>query len=448
MLLQILLFALLTSTLCRTVAPRWRSVVLLAANLAFYVMAAGWYVGLMLAVGLWSFAIAARMAEARHPRRCLTLGLVPIVLSLCTLKYATPLLALCGTPPSALHLLLPLGMSYYVLKAVAYLVDVYRGRYPAERSLTRYLAWLTFFGQITAGPIQRYEQWQVRPARWSEDAEAAFYPIVRGLFMKLVIAARLAPYVTAVMADPAATPGLNLWLALVLYAVYLYADFAGYSYIAIGVTRLLGIHCPDNFRLPYFAVGIRDFWARWHISLSTWLRDYIYIPLGGNRRGPLRRIVNVLLTFLVSGVWHGSTLNFLAWGAYHGVLNALWPRTQAARCLQTLLTFVLVALGWILFATASLHDAAQYIVGMLTRTTLSVESVQWAIQPFTGDNQCVAHFLTVMLFIAALAVKEATERYAHLRPSRWRSYAWQVFLLSSLLLFGAFGRVEFVYGGF
>lgn len=446
-LLLFLGFALLTAAVHGLLPSSVRQVFLLLFNMLFYYLSAGFYLLLMLSVGLWSFYIARRFSSQSDyatRRRGLLFGIIPIAASLCLLKYATPLLSAMGNGSPALTVLLPIGMSYYVLKAISYLYDVYKGRYSASTDMIGYLSYLTFFGQIIAGPIQRYEQWTKNELSFRTNLTNAFYPILRGLFMKLVVAARIGTYVNLVMTDPASMPGLNLWLGFFLYAIYIYADFAGYSYIAIGVTQLFGYDCPDNFRLPYQATSIRDFWSRWHISLSTWLRDYIYIPLGGNRRGSRRRVLNLFLTFLVSGIWHGSTLSFIVWGLYHGLLNACWPKKHRS----AMLTFLAVAIGWVFFATPTLTDAADYYAGMLTCTSLSMTSIQGAILPFTGDNQCVAYFLVAVFFILVLGMKEINEQRHILRSTALRSYVWQVFLLTSLLLFGSFGQVSFLYAGF
>lgn len=430
---------------------------LLLFSLTFYWLCCGWYVLVLLAAGLWSHYAAYHIAaHPTHGRRWFCWGILPVAASLCVCKLAAPMSAFLaeGDVPCLSSIILPLGMSYYVLKAIAYLSDVYHHRHKPAASCVSYLAYITFFGQIVAGPIQRFDQWQQSAESvpsWRRDFPSAYYMFARGLFLKLVIARRLSPFITATLAAPAAACGLQLWLFYFLYAVYIYADFAGYSLIAIGITRLFGIHCPDNFNLPYFSRNIREFWSRWHISLSQWLRDYIYIPLGGNRCHQWRHVTNVMLTFLVSGLWHGSTLSFIVWGAYHGLLNVLTPRVQPHRWMRALgipVTFLLVALGWMVFCTPDVATAAVMLTTMFCDTCLSMASIQSAILPFTGDNTCLPHFLVASFFVLMLAAKECNERFHLLRSTPCRSFIWQVFVLCSLLLFGLFGNVSFIYAGF
>lgn len=452
-------FAVMAALLCRHLPARGRQGMLLVVNLVFYDLCCGWgYLLLMLAVGGWTYYCSTHLTGSPHRRRWLLAGIVPAVASLAVFKFAGLLSSLLGplAPHGIGQLLIPLGLSYYVLKGISYLYDIYRGVTPPAASLGQYLAYLTFFGQIIAGPIQRYDQWREASAQSPQrsDWSVAYALLLRGLFLKLVIAYRIAPYVTETLAQTATAGGLNLWFCFVLYALYIYADFAGYSYIAIGVTRLFGIHCPDNFCLPYFSANVREFWSRWHISLSTWLRDYIYIPLGGNRLGNGRRVTNLLATFAVSGLWHGSTLNFLLWGLYHGLLNALSSKRPSAQHLSwrewgsAVGTFLLVSVGWVLFATPDLHSAGQFFWGMLSRTSISMTSIQAAILPFTGDNTCLSHFLMLLLLAGIYMAVEFVQRYQLVRSTSCRSYVWQVFLLTSLLLFGQLGNVSFIYAGF
>lgn len=455
-------FAVMAALVYRCIPAKWRHYLLTIADITFYALCCGGYLIVMLAVAGWTYYCSKQLHHTRNRKRWLAAGIVPTVASLATFKYSVPLASLLSTilsdqaSLSIARLLIPLGMSYYALKAISYLYDIYKGKYDAGSSLWQYLAYLTFFGQIIAGPIQRYDQWREASAQSPQrsDWSVAYALLLRGLFLKLVIAYRIAPYVTETLAQTATAGGLNLWFCFVLYALYIYADFAGYSYIAIGVTRLFGIHCPDNFSLPYFSANVREFWSRWHISLSTWLRDYIYIPLGGNRLGNGRRVTNLLSTFAVSGLWHGSTLNFLLWGLYHGLLNALSSKRPSAQHFSwhewgsAIGTFLLVSVGWVLFATPDLHSAGQFFWGMLSRTSISMASIQAAILPFTGDNTCLSHFLVLLLLAGIYMAVEFVQRYQLVRSTSWRSYVWQVFLLTSLLLFGQLGNVSFIYAGF
>lgn len=455
-------YAVMTAFVYRLLPFRWRQQLLLVANAVFYGLCCGWYIVVMLIVAGWTYFCAKQIQQSPHHKRWLTAGIVPTVASLAAFKYAAPLSSILSSLLSAdvcqsiARLLIPLGISYYALKAISYLYDIYKEKYPAANNGWQYFAYLTFFGQIIAGPIQRFDQWRqasVQAPRHS-DWHVAFSLLLRGLFLKLVIAHRIAPYITVTLSQVESTEGLNLWFFFVFYAFYIYADFAGYSYIAIGVTRMFGIYCPDNFSLPYFSANVREFWSRWHISLSSWLRDYIYIPLGGNRKGNGRRVTNLLAAFAVSGLWHGSTLNFLLWGLYHGMLNAMSPKRPSAQHFSlhemgcSFGTFLLVSVGWIIFATPDLQTATDIFWGMMTRTTLSVASIQAAILPFTLDNTCLSYFLVLMLLTGIYMIAEFIQRYKLMHSNPRLSFIWHVFLLTSLLLFGQLGNVSFIYAGF
>lgn len=221
-----------------------------------------------------------------------------------------------------MEMLMPLGISFYTFTVVGYLIDVYKQKYQPERNFGILCLFVAFFAQITSGPIPRGNQ--LIPNLKNPDT-LSYDNVIHGLrtllwgfFMKLCVADRLGIYVDAIFGNISHHNGGSLLLSSFLYTIQIYCDFAGYSLMAIGTARMLGIHLMDNFKRPYFATSIKDFWSRWHISLSTWFRDYVYIPLGGNRVSKKRNIFNLIVTFLVSGLWHGAAWNFILWGGFHG----------------------------------------------------------------------------------------------------------------------------------
>ncbi len=270
----------------------------------------------------------------------------------------------------AFDILLPVGISFYTFQALSYTMDVYRGEIEPERNLLKYALFVSFFPQLVAGPIERSKNLldQVAvPHRFDYDrAAAGLQMMLWGFMEKLILADRAAIFVDAVYGDWANQSGAMLLLATVLFAFQIYCDFGGYSHIAIGAAQVLGIRLMDNFRQPYFATSVQDFWRRWHISLSTWFRDYLYIPLGGNRKGRLRRDINLMITFVVSGLWHGAAWHYVAWGGLNGAFQVVGGRTRALRqrvvsalrirtdtvswkLLQRLVTFALICLTWVFF---------------------------------------------------------------------------------------------------
>ena len=270
----------------------------------------------------------------------------------------------------AFSLLTPVGISFFTFKAVAYLAEVYKGALPPCRHFGRYALYVSFFPEVSMGPIQRPGDLmaQIGTPRAFDAGRAVrgAQLMLWGYFEKLVVADNLAPYVSAGLDAPDLVMGLSVFLASVLYAVQLYADFAGYSHIAIGCMQLLGFDVPENFRAPYFSTSVKEFWNRWHISLSSWLRDYVYIPLGGSKKGEGRTYLNLLVVWLFTGLWHGSTLNFLLWGLFLFALISLerlgWGKVlRRSQVISRLYMLLVIPLSWMLFAIPSLKDIGSYI---------------------------------------------------------------------------------------
>lgn len=298
-----------------------------------------------------------------------------------------------GDVQTRIPYLLPVGISFYTFQALGYIIDVYRGDVEAERNLFRYALFVSFFPQLVAGPIERSKNLlgQIRKVEfiklWDGHRVASGAVLMTwGFFMKMVIADRAAILVDTVFGDFRMYGSTELILAAVLFAVQIYCDFGSYSMIAMGAAKIMGFTLMENFNAPYFARSIHEFWRRWHISLSTWFRDYLYIPLGGGRRGPVRKILNKLIVFLVSGLWHGANWTFVAWGGFHGLLQVaaeLWaPYGKALaerfsvktdcfswKLLKTVTTFALVDMGWIFFRSDSIADALAFIRRIFVRPT-------------------------------------------------------------------------------
>ena len=288
-------------------------------------------------------------------------------------QAAADLSAALGMPLAfgALDVLLPVGISFYTFQSMAYTIDVYRGRLKAERRFEMFALYVAFFPQLVAGPIERagnmLPQFRYKFNFDYDRVVSGLRRILWGVFKKLVIADRLAIYVNAVYGDLESYTGLTLIVATLFYTFQIYCDFSAYSDIAIGVARVLGFRLMENFRRPNLATSMRDFWHRWHISLSTWFRDYVYIALGGNRKGFSRQTINVMITFSFAGLWHGANWTFFLWGIYHGGLlvleNAfrsrnisLLPGNLVGRALGIFYAFTLVFLGWILFRASTVSE--------------------------------------------------------------------------------------------
>lgn len=355
---------------------------LLLASLFFY---AWWDPRNLLLITLsigFNFALGEWLGRWRS-RWLLALGIGANLAVIGHFKYQAFFLSVfnsvSGSDLTAVTLILPLGISFFTFQQIAYLVDVYRGDAP-ERSVLRYALFVTFFPQLIAGPIVHLKELLPeldRPAanlQISQDFAVGISIFVIGLAKKVLIADSLAPLATPVFDaaarnDPIAT--LNAWRAALAYTGQLYFDFSGYSDMAVGLARMFGVRLPINFFSPYQAVSITDFWRRWHMTLSRFLRDYLYVPLGGNRRGVARTYINLLLTMVLGGLWHGANWTFVLWGLFHGALLALeraigLDRAKRAVLPRAALTFFLVVLGWVLFRSADLDAAMVFYRAMFS----------------------------------------------------------------------------------
>ena len=326
-----------------------RNYLLLLASLAFYAWGEPVFVFIMLASIFINWLITLIMSGASHKKFWLVLAITLDVLLLGVFKYAAFILEnlaiLAGHEIYQVNIALPIGISFFTFQSAGYVIDVWRRDIPAERNFVRYALFVSFFPQLVAGPIERSRNLlrqldEPRPFDF-DRAKLGVFLILWGLFLKMVLADRAAIFVDAAYANWKATNGMILMLATLLFAVQIYCDFYAYSIIAKGTAKILGIELMDNFCAPYFADSVQDFWRRWHISLSTWFRDYLYIPLGGSRCGTPRALFNIITVMLVSGIWHGAGLHFVAWGLFHGVLQA------AEKIAKPVLSFVPKSLRWL-----------------------------------------------------------------------------------------------------
>ncbi len=385
---------------------KWRYFALLAGSIVFYcLLIQSPYQLLMLlgsAVLSWVLGIWLEASAVSKRTLYVSIGLVllPLLLMKC-LDYVNA----AGVQTPMDSILWPIGLSFYTLQLLAYLVDVYHGKIQAQHQFFPFLLFVTWFPQILQGPIPRFEQLeeqliQGHSLKENEDSiRHGMLLISWGLFLEFMIADKIAPFVNQIYEDPTPYGGSVLLFAGIGYSIQLYADFLSCTTLAQGVSLLFGIRLADNFHHPYFAISVQDFWHRWHMSLSSWLRDYIYIPLGGNRKGLKRKDLNILITFLVSGFWHGGSGRFLFWGLLHGIYQLIgaWTRngrdqlcrtlhlektvlTQDGksvqmspflRLLKMLVTSILVMLGWIIFRAETLGQGLWMIAHIVLRWDLA-----------------------------------------------------------------------------
>ena len=359
-----------------------------------------------------------------------------------------------------LKIILPVGISFYTFQALSYSIDVYRGKMEPTKDIIQFFAFVSFFPQLVAGPIERATNLLpqfAKPRRFDyDDAVDGMRQMLWGLFKKMVVADNCAFYVNQVFSDYSSYSGSTLLLAAVFFTFQIYCDFSGYSDIAIGVAKLFGIRLMRNFNVPYFSRDIAEFWRRWHISLTTWFRDYVYIPLGGSRVSSAKVIRNTFVIFLLSGLWHGANWTFIVWGAYHALLflpliltgkNRKYTNQVAeGRSLPSLkemcqmsITFMLVVIGWILFRADSIEQAWGYLLGIFNK---SLFTAPWL--------HLRSYYLPVLLSILVLLIVEWVQRGKEhafdLRGIKSHVLKYFIYLLVVIALFWLGGQAEtFIY---
>jgi len=466
---------------------RLRWILLLAGSYFFYGYCQPGYLALIMATTMVSFAFAKAMQDAGTQRKkrillglCIGLNVSVLLVFKYYNFFGTSITALLSSINVSVNipridLLLPLGISFYTFRTVSYLVDVYRGKVGAEKHLGVFALYVSFFPQLIAGPIERsphlipqlHERKTFDPEKFTEG----FTLMLWGFFMKLVIADRIGVYVNAVFNNPHAYSGGHCLLASYLFTYQIFCDFAGYSSIAVGASRIFGYDLVINFRRPYFSRSLREFWTRWHISLSTWFRDYLYIPLGGNRVSRAQHVLNLAVVFLVSGLWHGANWTFVAWGGIHGlgVILAEWTsgfrkravtimglknHGQLAAIVQVVLTFHMVSMAWVFFRASSIAEAWTIVTKIFSGWQFNLNYAGLVILPFTNDSSAVAAFLVSVLFIAFMQYVEFINETGDARILKlWRSSGrfrggCLVGLALIILLFGEFSSTTFIYRQF
>jgi alginate O-acetyltransferase complex protein AlgI len=474
--LQFLVFFVVVTVLYYALAWRWRWKMLLVASCVFYMAFIPAYIFILLVTILIDYSMGILIARSTGRRRkvYLQVSIVSTCLVLFVFKYSAffgmtvrELQGLLGAAqdfPIA-HILLPIGLSFHTFQSLSYVVEVYRGKQEPERNFGIYSLYVMFYPQLVAGPIERPQNLlhQFREDHRFDlgDFALGLRLILWGLFQKMVVADRSAVYVNQVYNHWQTESGLSLMAATLLFAVEIYADFAGYSCIAIGCARVMGFKLMTNFNHPYFARSFGEFWKRWHISLSTWFRDYVYIPLGGNRVNTSRLYFNLLVTFTISGLWHGANWTFVIWGALNGLFLAVehffsglgwrFPANVAGGILRRIVVIGGICFGWIFFRAQSLHAAMHIIQRMATDTSLSRWSIAEAVSQFAGDISSVAVCVVTLAIIALMfTIEFAKEYFFHgarqlYLASLQYQFATTVMLFQLIMLFGILRASAFIY---
>ena len=448
---------------------QWRKVFLIVVSYLLYMNWKPTFALVLLAITLVTYgggyminkqAVNSEELRVKRRKRLIWLFAVVSLLPLLVFKYYNfvnesvwSLLSSLGLRYElhGLNWALPVGISFFTFQAVGYLFDVYYQRIKAEKSIVDYTLFVCFFPQIFSGPISRANELlpQIKEEHrfnYQQGVQGLKF-LLWGMFLKLVLADRLGLYVDKVAANYDMYNGGTCVLSAIFYSLQIYGDFAGYSLMAIGVAKTLGFNLINNFNRPYFSVSITDFWRRWHISLSRWLKDYVYIPLGGSRCSKLRNYWNIFVTFLVSGIWHGANWTFIVWGLTHGFAQIIekalgWNNKESkgfVKLLRIVGTFVLVTVAWIFFRMPTLSDAVLFIKHGVTDFG-------------SPEVLSITNFSIYLMAIALVVFKETREeffptklRFLNNRYVRWAEY---VVVFSLILLCGALDSGSFIYGSF
>ena len=442
---------------------------LLVASYIFYGSWDWRFLGLLIFTTIVDWFVALRISAAPDrvaAKRWLSLSITANLAVLGFFKYydffASSLVDLAARAgialhPQFLHVILPVGISFYTFQSMSYTIDVFRGRVAATPSLFTFGVYTAFFPQLVAGPIER--GWHMLPQVRSprritrEGLEEGLYLVSWGMFKKVFVADNLSEIVQQIYGAPGPHDALSTLVAVYAFAFQIYCDFSGYTDIARGIARAMGFDLLLNFNLPYLAVNPSDFWRRWHMSLSTWLRDYLYVPLGGNRKGTARTYVNLMITMLLGGLWHGAAWTFVGWGAYHGALlclhRALGPlfatlpaarsrvAAGASRVIRTFLMFHLVTLGWIFFRARSVDQVREILASLGG--------------PWAWTDRGIYDLKRLILFVAFLVIVELVQAarkdllVLHRIRAPWARATFYLYLACSIWFLGNLGGQEFIY---
>ncbi len=444
------------------VPARFRWAVALAASVGFYALFGPAMAAVLALCIVVSYAGGLWLERRRGRRGALWLCVGAVLLPLLFFKYFNALFGALAPQAGAFSLMMPVGLSFFTFKAVSYLAEVYKGTMDACRHAGHYALYLALFPQVSMGPIQRPGDLlgQIAAPR-AFDAQRALCGaqlMLWGYFAKLTLADHLSYYISFAYDNPEQVIGSSVFVASVLYMVRLYADFAGYTHIAIGCMQLLGFSTPENFRAPYASLSVRDFWNRWHISLSSWLRDYIYIPLGGSRRGTARTCCNLLVTFFISGLWHGVGLQFAAWGLLHGCylvfgrltqsLRArLWQKSPIpreslpGRAVRMAVTLLLVWAGWVIFGAQSLSQAFSLFARMAQGFPYTLQTLKNGVVMMELNALMVTRLLlsgTLFFAVDFAARREGVSAWLP-RQKKWLQLTLCYLALAALLFNAPYG---------
>lgn len=441
------LVVLTAAWLCRT--RIWRNALLLAASYYFYAYWDYRFCGLLILSTSVDFFVARAMeaTENQSTRRwLLAVSLIVNLGVLAFFKYcnffiesAAPLLESIGLSSSTLPIILPVGISFYTFQTLSYTIDVYRGTIKSTDRFIDFATYVAFFPQLVAGPIVRARELLPQLSEFPDWSNRRFYGgaqlMLRGAVKKVLLADRLGEMADVVFAGPELYSGATIWIAVLAYTGQIYFDFSGYTDIAIGAAKMLGYRFPVNFRHPYLAITIADFWRRWHMTLSRWLRDYLYVSIGGNRKGAWTTYRNLMITMTLGGLWHGAAWTFVLWGIWHGLALTAERLSNFSppKFIGWIMTMLIVVIGWVLFRSDSLETAETILNRMFTMSG----GIDWYPPLAIGALVC--------LVVEHLAWKTKLRSAMRLPVSAWYSPIATAVMIWALMLYAPQGFRPFLY---
>ena len=488
--LSFLLFLIITISVYFIIPKKIRYIWLLIASWGFYYKLSHKLLILLVGVTLITYIAGLLLDTSKKPdnsgkkkKPVLVTGIVLLLLVLGYFKYTGFLLETVKSLQTAMGLeplgiaakiALPVGISFYIFQAIGYLADCYTGKIPVERNYLRLALFISFFPQVMSGPIERagnmLPQFE-KPQSFSyENMRDGLLLMMWGYFQKIIIADRLAVLVDHIYNSYENYSGTLLFLATVFYTLEIYTDFAGYSNIAIGSAKILGIDIMKNFEQPYLSRSIPEFWRRWHISLSSWLRDYLYIPLGGNRKGFVRKLINICIVFAISGLWHGAAWTFVFWGLLHGLYQVIGiltkpirddltvklgidPEGFARKLVNVVVTFMLVNIGWIFFRAPSFKVAWYVLKNMWTiKPWVLLDGTLFNLGLAEADIRLLVVAIIVLLVVGILNYKGISVRKVLTEQTLWIRWIVYIAALLFIVTCGVWGpgydAASFIYSSF
>lgn len=475
MAIEFYIFVLAVLLLYYVLPPKNRWLALLGGSIFFYWKALDTGAGMAVILVTIAIAYGAGLLLQKTPKRSILAAAVALVIlpwfSCKNGNYVLEILL----HKDAVSWIVPLGISFYTLQIISYLADIYKGRIEAQRNPARFALFVMFFPQIVQGPIPRYDklagQLYTGHLFCEKTVVTGFYRMLWGFFLKLMIADRAAVVVDEIFDLPHQYIGCYVLVAGVLYSIQLYADFAACISISKGVANLFGIQLADNFHHPYLAVSVKDFWHRWHISLSEWLKDYVYIPLGGSRKGRIRTFINLILTFVVSGIWHGAGLRFVVWGLLHAAYQIMGQLTEGIQhraveflrleedseimiWIRRTWTFLCVMVAWIIFRAENLRTGIQMISSMFRVRNVWIFTNDALLSLGLDWKEWVVLIVSILILLLVSVKQERGVVFSEVifRQPLYIRWAFYLVVIFGIMTYGAYGMgydsQAFIYGGF